>query len=27
MIGWITPEDLIEAASSSSAVKSKTFLG
>src|SRR5262245_22511945 len=27
MIGWITPEALIEAASSSSAVKSKTFLG
>src|SRR5215471_10356782 len=27
MIGWITPEDLIDAASSSSAVKSKTFLG
>src|SRR5882672_11622687 len=27
MIGWITPEDLIEAASSSSAVRSKTFLG
>src|SRR5512145_727603 len=27
MIGWITPEDLMDAASSSKAVKSNTFLG
>src|SRR5580765_4239074 len=27
MIGWITPDDLMDAASSSSAVKSNTFLG
>jgi hypothetical protein len=27
MIGWMTPDDLMDAASSSSAVKSNTFLG